>query len=160
MESRRSDEHRRRRRLCISGKADSMTGQSIFPGDRATFDGRRISWLARADSEDGRYTLLTSAMFGKIFYTIIDWSRTMRGPMNVIGWGLGIDSKSGPDEAIDEALLMLRPYPPAGDPWWNIDETARHVDDDLRGYELSHRGEIPLRITSVRRPSESGRQTA
>ncbi|HEY2088545.1 MAG TPA: hypothetical protein VGH54_21320 [Mycobacterium sp.] len=110
-------------------------------GERIQFDGKRTSWLARAATDDGRYTLLTASLFGKVYYTIIDWQRGMRGPMNVIGWGLGIFTTSGPDEAIDKAMLMLRP--------WQFDENGHGIDaDEPRGFELSHRGEVRLDITN------------
>lgn len=75
-------------------------------------------------------------MFGNVHYTIIDWQRQMRGPMNVIGWGLGIFTTSGPDPAIDKAIEMLRPSLP-------------FPDDEPCGFELSHRGEVPLSITRI-----------
>jgi hypothetical protein len=119
-------------------------------GDRVRFDDKRTSWLARAVTPDGRYLILTAAMFGDVYYTIIDWDQDIRGPMNVIGWGLSIDTTSGPDEHVDKAIEMLRPWPqspPDGGPI--------PLDDGLYGYEVSRRGEVPLRITSVRRPAVS-----
>jgi hypothetical protein len=116
----------------------------IAIGDRVRFDGKRTSWLARAASEDGRYLLLTAALFGQVAYTIIDWEKAIRGPMNVIGWGLGIDTLSGPDEAIDGAMLMLRPlepFPPG--------VSSRPVTEP-RGFEVSRRGQVPLTVTGVR----------
>lgn len=123
-----------------------LSTPQVAVGDLVSFDGKRTRWLARAASEDGRWTLLTAQMFGKVFYSIIDWRRAMRGPMNVIGWGLGIFTVAGPDEAIDHAMEMLRPYPPLAE-----GETLvlGDLNDGPRGFELSHRGEVRLDITSV-----------
>jgi hypothetical protein len=116
---------------------------SVVVGDRVQFDGKRTSWLARAATDDGRYTLLTASMFGDVYYTIIDWQQNIRGPMNVIGWGLGITTRSGPDENIDKAIRMLRPSPP-----FEEGETSRPWDGDC-GFEVSHRGQVALRVTRV-----------
>jgi hypothetical protein len=99
---------------------------SPIVGDRLRFDGKSTSWLARAATKDGRYLLCTASLFGKVNYTIIDFEKDIRGPMNVIGWGLGIDSRSGPDPAIDQAIDRLQ-------------------SDD--GWEISHRNYVRLDIT-------------
>lgn len=124
----------------------SAVEKQIEVGDRVQFDGKQTRWLARAESEDGRYTLLTSSKFGNVYYTIVDWQQGVRGAMNVIGGGLDIDTTSGLDEAIDEAMRMLRPDLP-----FAPGETSRPVDlTDLRGFEVSHRNRVPLDITTVR----------
>ena len=107
------------------------------PGDRVRFDGKSTSWLARAATRDGRYLLLTASMFGKVYYTIIDWQQDIRGAMNVIGHGLDIFTTSGPDPAIDEAIAKLQ-----GDNDWHLDQ-----------WEISHRNRVSLRITD-HRPAE------
>lgn len=53
--------------------------------------------------------------------------------MNVIGHGRGIDTISGPDPNIDEAIEMLE-----------ADE----------GWEISHRNNVPLRITALREDTD------
>lgn len=83
-------------------------------GDRLQFDGKRTSWLARAETANGRYSIAT-AWFGchprtgerRVAYTIIDWIADIRGPLNVIGGGMGIDTLDGPDPNIDETIEML-----------------------------------------------------
>lgn len=106
------------------------------PGDRVRFDGRRTSWLARAATRDGRYLLLTAALFGTVRYTIIDFDQDIRGAMNISGHGLGIFTIRGPDAAIDEAIAMLQ------------------GDGDFEGeagdWEVSHRNNVRLRITDHR----------
>lgn len=94
-------------------------------GSRLRFDGKRTSWLARAGTQDGRYLLCTCAMFGKVFYTIIDFREQVRGPMNVIGGGLGIFTISGPDPAITDAIERL---------------------ESNEGWEVSHRNRVRLKI--------------
>lgn len=107
-------------------------------GDRVQFDSKRTSWLCRAVTKDGRYTLLTSAMFGDVYYTIIDHERRIRGPMDIIGWGLGIFTLRGPDPAIDEAI--------------------RKLEEDH--FEVSRRGQVPLVITALREPDDTDQHAA
>lgn len=76
-------------------------------------------------------------MFGRIYYTIVDEIAEVRGAMNVIGGGLGINTTEGPDEAIDEALRMLAPGTPEAD----------DIVDRLGHWEISHRNRVPLDIT-------------
>jgi len=126
-----------------------VTTASIAPGDRVRFDGKRTSWLARAGTPDGRYLLLTASFFGEVAYTIIDWERDVRGAMYVLGGGLGIETLRGPDPRIDEAISMLRPSLLAGE-----SPVGAEDDDGLRGFEVSWRNFVPLRITSVRPAAE------
>lgn len=78
-----------------------------IPGDRLRFAGKTTSWLARAATVDGRYLLCTASLFGQTVYTVCDFQNGVRGPLNVIGGGMGIKSLSGPDAAIDKTIAML-----------------------------------------------------
>lgn len=105
------------------------------PGDRVRFDGKTTSWLAREGTSDGRYLLCTASVFGKTVYTIVDFDEQVRGPLNVVGHGMGIHTTRGPDPAIVETLDRLDQ---PGDQWC-----------------VSHRNQVPLQITRVDR-AESG----
>lgn len=100
------------------------------PGDRVRFDGKATSWLARQATKDNRYLLCTASLFGVTVYTILDFEEAIRGPMNVIGWGLGIETLSGPDEDIDDAIARLE----GRGPW------AERVGQ----WTVSHRNRVPL----------------
>lgn len=106
------------------------------------FDHKSTPWRVRASTSDTRYTLATASMSGTVFYTIIDWADNQRGPMNVIGGGLGIFTSEGADEAIDEAIQML---------------------ESGEGWELSRRHSVPLDITAGWVPTrfrQAGSQSA
>lgn len=103
-------------------------------GDRVRFDGKATSWLVRASACAGRYHLATASLFGAVHYTIIDHEQGIRGPMNVIGWGLGIFTTCGDDEAIDAAVRMLEEGYGTDENWYPR-------------WEVSRRGQVPLRIT-------------
>ncbi len=100
--------------------------ERLVVGDRVRFDGRATRWLVRAESADRRYSLLTASFFGKVAYSVIDWGRGIRGPINVIGQGMGIGTTSGPDPAIDEAIAML--------------------EDSDGGWTTSHRNNVPVQV--------------
>jgi len=102
----------------------------IDVGNTIRFKDDEGSWLVRARTADGRYLLATSQKPGGVYYTLIDWNSNRRGAMNVIGNGLSIFSTEGPDPAIDEAIKML--------------------EDPDDGWELSHRNNVPLRISEVK----------
>ena len=107
-----------------------MTRGIWLPGERLQFDGKRTSWLVRATACAGRYSIATASMFGRVYYTIIDVQENVRGPLNVIGGGMGIDTISGPDDQIDEVVKRLE-------------------GDDLTQWEVSHRSRLPLNITKA-----------
>jgi hypothetical protein len=109
-------------------------------GYRVRFDDKSTSWLVRAVSDDGRYTLLTCAHFGEVAYTIIDWRQGVRGAMDVLGGGMGIDTLSGPDENIDEAMDML---------------AGRGEFHNGNYWGVSRRNRVSLRISSVRSSPDS-----
>lgn len=117
----------------------------INVGDRLQFDGKKTSWLVRAT--DDKYALATCSLFGNVWYTIIDETAGIRGPLNVIGNGMGIFTTSGPDSAIDEVMLMLRPALP-----WTEEqlEAKRRPSDISRGWEISHRNRVLLNITGYK----------
>jgi hypothetical protein len=100
---------------------------TVKPGDRIRFDGKRTSWLIRAQTEDGRYQVATCSMFGRVYYTVIDHHENVRGPLNVIGQGMGIFTTKGPDDAIDNTVSML----------------------ESGGFEVSHRNRVALRIEAL-----------
>lgn len=117
-------------------------------GSRLRFDGKRTSWRVRAHAGMGRYTICT-AWFGlhprtkerQVAYTIIDWHQQIRGAMNVIGGGLGIDTLDGPDPDLDEAVRMLDEGV--------LFEIEAQEDHSIPsgGWGVSHRNQVPLRIT-------------
>lgn len=113
------------------------------------FDGKATSWRVRAHTEAGRYTIATASVGRYVLYTIIDWQESERGAMNVIGGGLGIFTRSGPDENIDEAIEML-------------EEGIRFEAECLADgsipsghWGLSHRHNVPLVITVARPAKET-----
>jgi hypothetical protein len=91
------------------------------------FDGKRTGWHVRGHAKDGRYTLVTCKQFENVLYSVIDWEENVRGAMNVIGGGLGIDTAHGEDPAVDEALEMLED-----------------------SFEVSHRNRVPLVVSGRR----------
>jgi hypothetical protein len=117
-------------------------------GTRVRFDGKRTSWRVRAHAGRGRYTICT-AWFGchprtkerQVGYTIIDWHERIRGPLNVIGGGMGIATLDGPDPAIDRTVEML-------DEGVEFERTAA-IDHctPCGGWQVSQRNNLPLVIT-------------
>lgn len=123
---------------------DAITVSPLRLGDRLEFDGKSTSWLVRATACRGRYAIATASIFG-VYYTIIDRLLEVRGAMNVVGGSVGIDTRSGPDTGIDQAVHMLEGRP-------------RHIESEFYGdpydpdawghpYEVSHRNRVPLNIT-------------
>lgn len=97
------------------------------------FDGKRTPWRVRAEACDGRYQVATCSMFGKVHYTVIDHQEQVRGPLNVIGGGMGIFTTKGPDGKIDEVVAMLE---------------GRYPDGIALGtWEVSHRNRVTLVVT-------------
>lgn len=73
--------------------------------------------------------------------TVVDRLEGVRGAVNVIGHGLGIDTTSGPDTAVDRAVRMLE----------RRSDTELHPDADPDGWDplelawgISHRNRVPL----------------
>lgn len=77
------------------------------PGDRLRFDGKSTSWLVRAVTTDERYAVATCSLFGAVHYTATDHIEGSRGPLNVVGGGMGVFSTRGPDEGVDDAIRLL-----------------------------------------------------
>ena len=94
-------------------------------GPLLLFDGKRTPWRVRAAACDGRYSIATCSVFGRVLYTIVDWQEKIRGPLNIVGQGMGIFTTSGPDPAIDE--------------------TVRLLEEPDGGWEVSYRNRVPLR---------------
>lgn len=99
----------------------------LSPGDRVRFDGKATSWLVRATACDGRYAICTCSLFGDVYYSIIDHVDRERGPLNILGNGMGIFTMSGPDEGVDE--------------------TVRLLEEPDGGWEISRRHSVRLSIT-------------
>lgn len=96
----------------------------IAPGDKLQFDGEKAKWLVRGTAKNG-IALATMSQRGQVLYTLVDQSQGIRGAMNVIGGGLGIETTSGDDPDVAAAIRM--------------------IDED--GFEVSHRNRVPLNIT-------------
>lgn len=104
--------------------------QGLRVGDRVIFREYVNGWTVRATAR--RYVLCTARIEGEVCYTILDAEQGVRGPLNVIGWGMGIETTSGPDRQVDEVMHMLR------DRW-----------------EVSHRNRVPIHINAVLRVAAS-----
>ncbi len=106
--------------------ADSHDAGRLPMGARVIFDQRDgLNWTVRAASSSGRWTLLSAPSGEKRWptaYTVIDWTTRHRGPIDIIGGGIGLTSQSGDDPVITDTLAGLE----AGE------------------WELSHRHRIPL----------------
>jgi len=102
-------------------------------GDRVRFDDSATSWLIRAEARDGRYHIATCALFGRVYYTILDHHAGVRGPLNIVGQGMGITTLAGPDEGIAETVRLLEEVSELGSYEW----------------EVSHRNYVPLRATVI-----------
>lgn len=98
---------------------------TLKPGDRVQFDGKKTSWLVRAEAKNG-LKLATASIFGNVFYTLIDQSEGVRGAMDIIGGGLGIKTTRGDDPDVDEAIGLIDNY----------------------GHDVSHRNRVALNITA------------
>lgn len=96
-------------------------------GQKVKFDEeKRYRWTVRSVRE--HFAILTTTQFGKVWYTIIDFKRNVRGPDNA--YGIGYLTQ----EDIDNAMLAL---------------FGEHPD----GYteiEVSYRRCLPLNISGVR----------
>lgn len=123
------------------------------PDTRLRFDNKPTSWLVRAVSEDGRYALATASFgFMGVAYTIIDHNEQVRGAINVLGGGMGINTNIGADPQIDHVMKMLRPYPAD---YFEGHPDGRPVDpDNPYGSQVSHRNRVPLNITAWRTPDQ------
>jgi hypothetical protein len=102
-------------------------------------------WTVRAG--DDRYTILTRQQEfrprGRHLYTIIDRTRGVRGPCNLIGGGWDIDEPDGPDSLLralqyhDELQARLA----AGEGSVVVEEHA---------VEVSHRNNVRVEISQTR----------
>jgi len=110
----------------IDQPPDDHDVERLPVGARVIFDQRGgLNWSVRAASSSGRWTLLSAPSGEKRWptaYTIIDWTTRQRGPIDIIGGGIGLRSQSGDDPIITDTLAGLE----AGE------------------WELSHRHRIPL----------------
>lgn len=104
---------------------------AITPGDKLQIDGKATTWLVR-DVADNGIALATASLFGQVHYTLIDVTEAVRGALNVIGGGLGIDTSKGDDPNIAEAIEL--------------------INDG--GFGISHRNRVPLNITKHQRVTE------
>lgn len=104
------------------------------------FEEQKKKWTVRATSE--RFVVLTSRGFGAdLLYTIIDWDREVRGPVNLIGGGYGIfkhNVMEKSEELINDLhgeLVLLH----------NEDGTPEYSS----GVEVSYRNNVPIKIKEV-----------
>ena len=97
-------------------------------------------WTVRATSE--RFVVLTSRGFGAdLLYTIIDWDREVRGPVNLIGGGYDI-RHSNVDEKCQELLKDLHGELVL---FHNEDGTPEYSS----GVEVSYRNNVPIKVKEV-----------
>jgi hypothetical protein len=132
------------------------TTETVEVGDVLKFDGKRCCWLVRAKTKDGRYAIATNKVSNRVSYTILDFKEGIRGPMNVIGWGLGIFTTSGADEAIDEAIHMLESSLAEKEQYFR--DHPENVGKVIysRQWEVSHRNRLEIRITERRQVAKHG----
>ena len=124
---------------------EAITVPDLNVGDRVRFDGKATSWLVRATAAGGRYAICTGSIFGVVHYTVVDRLEQIRGAVNVIGYGLGIATTSGPDDGVACAVRMLEHRP----------DLALTPDADPNAWDglswgVSHRNRVPLHITGLR----------
>lgn len=117
--------------------------QELTAGDRVKFDHERRSWLVRGVTPDGRYALVTSPHGETVMYTVIDREESIRGPLNVIGGGVGIRTSKGPDQKVAAAIDMLLPKTPLP-----ADGAVRPYE--RRGFTVSQHNRVDLMITEHR----------
>jgi hypothetical protein len=119
-------------------------------GSRLRLDGKGTSWLVRACTSNQRYFLATCAIFGKVYYTIIDMESNIRGSMNISGGGLGIFSTSGKDENIDEAIGMLEESMSNAEKYFKERPENKGKIAYCGEWEVSHRNRVPLKISYIK----------
>lgn len=86
-----------------------MSRQTFGIGTRVELDFGHIEegkwWTVRA--EDDRYVILTMPTKQSkkwLLYTVIDWERDVRGPINLIGGGWGIQEETDYAEKLQELI--------------------------------------------------------
>lgn len=127
-----------------------MTKPAFAVGSRVRFDGKRTSWLVRACTSKQRYFLATAAIFGKVYYTIIDMEDRVRGAMNISGGGLGIFSTRGPDEEIDGAIAMLEESLQSAAKYFAEHPENKGKVEYSGEWGVSSRNRVPLKITYIK----------
>lgn len=124
---------------------EAITVPLFAVGDKVRFDGKRTTWRVRAHAAGGRYVIATCSMFGDVYYTVMDRLEEVRGPLNVIGGGVGIDTTDGPDTGIDAAVRMLEARP---DPIHaEYDGLPYDPEEWDTSWEVSRRNRVRLDIT-------------
>lgn len=100
---------------------------NLVVGQKVRFDSEKTHrWTVRAVR--GHFAILTTMQFGKIWYTIIDFEKGIRGPDNCYGIGYKTE------EDIQNAMLALHDEHP----------------DGYTSIEVSHRHKVKLDIASIK----------
>lgn len=88
------------------------------------YEEQKKKWTVQATSD--RFVILTSRGYGAgIIYTILDWGREVRGPVNLTGGGYPIKRES-------------------------LTEDVNHLLEDLHDdLEVSYRNNVPIKIKEV-----------
>ncbi|OMC24292.1 hypothetical protein A5739_24615 [Mycobacterium colombiense] len=84
-----------------------MTPVAMTVGQRVRLDAERQWWSVRGAAGEVVVVLTRQAPFqrrGALEYTVIDWRSGVRGPVNVIGQGWGVDT----DEQCQELAELVR----------------------------------------------------
>lgn len=88
-------------------QAEPMTPVAMTVGQRVRLDAERQWWSVRGVAGEVVVVLTRQAPFqrrGALEYTVIDWRAGVRGPVNVIGQGWGVDT----DEQCQELAELVR----------------------------------------------------
>lgn len=108
---------------------NALAGNPLKVGQKVRFNQEKnYAWTVRAVREE--FAILTKTIFGKGYYTIVDFIQGIRGPDNC--YGVGYET----DEEVAEAMLGL------------FDE------HEYRQIEISHRHRIPLVFGGVKPEKE------
>lgn len=127
-------------------------------GDQLRLDGDAdVTWTVRAHAAGGRYLICTAFKDGAVHYTICDRLEMVRGPLNVLGGGMGIDTLTGRDEGIDDTVRRLEQRPST------FDANPEDPDEwDTASWGISHRNRLHLAvledIPQTRTASRPGRK--
>ena len=88
-------------------QAEPLPPVAMTVGQRVRLDAERQWWSVRGAAGEVVVVLTRQAPFrrrGALEYTVIDWRSGVRGPVNVIGPGWGVDT----DEQCQELAELVR----------------------------------------------------
>lgn len=88
-------------------QVEPMPAVAMAVGQRVRLDGERQWWSVRGTAGEEVVVLTRQAPFrrrGALEYTVLDWRSGVRGPVNVIGQGWGVDT----DEQCQELAELVR----------------------------------------------------